>query len=220
MYIIVVGGGKVGYYLTRTLLTEAHEVLLIEIDGRKAARIEEELGEVVLQGDGCEASTLENAGTGRADIVIAVTGDDEDNLITCQLAKRKFNVSRTIARINNPANEKVFRVLGIDVTISSTQLILSQIEQEIPQTALSHLLTLRHADVEVVEAMLAPGSRVVGQAIRELRLPNGSVLPMLIRKGQALVPSGDTILEAGDEVIAVTKTENEDALRDLLFQRA
>ncbi len=220
MYIIVVGGGKVGYYLTRTLLSDGHEVLIIEIDPRKAARIEEELGEVVLQGDGCEATTLEGAGTQRAEVFVAVTGDDEDNLISCQLAKRKFGVSRTVARINNPANERIFRALGIDVTISSTQLILSQIEQEIPATALSHLLTLRHADLEVVEAKLAPGSRVIGQALRDLPLPSDCVIPVLIRGGKTVIPSGDTVLQVGDEVLAVTKTSSEDALRELLFRRA
>jgi len=220
VYIIVAGGGKVGHYLTKTLLLEGHEVLVIEIDPRKASRIEEELGEVVLQGDACEATTLEGAGAQRADVVIAVTGADERNLVTCQLAKRKFGVGRTIARINNPANEPIFRVLGIDVTISSTQLIMSQIEQEIPATALSHLLTLRHADLEVVEAKLAPGSRVVGQSVRDLPLPPGCVLPVIIRNGETLVPGGETVLQVGDEVIAITKTASEDALRELLFRRA
>ena len=220
MYIIVVGGGKVGFYLTRTLLQEGHEVLIIEQDSRKAAMIEETLGEVVMQGDGCEATTLQSAGTQRAEVVIAVTGDDEDNLITCQLAKRKFGVQRTIARINNPSNERIFRVLGIDVTISSTQLILSQIEQEIPATALSHLLTLRHADLEVVETVLTPGARVVGQTLRSLTLPPDCVVPVLIRNGQTVIPTGETTLQAGDEVIAVTRTSSEDALRELLCRSA
>lgn len=219
VYIIVVGGGKVGYYLSKTLLSEGHEVLVIEIDPRKVARIEEELGEVVMEGDGCEATTLESAGTSRAEIMVAVTGDDEDNLITCQLAKGKFRVPRAIARINNPANERIFRALGIDVTISSTQLILSQIEQEIPSRALSHLLMMRHADLEIVEAFLKPGMEVVGKPLRSLRLPAGCVIPVLIRDGQSVVPSGDTTLEAGDEVIVVTKTTNEDELRDVLFGR-
>jgi trk system potassium uptake protein TrkA len=133
MYIIIVGGGKVGYYLARALLNAPHEVLIIERDARTAERIGEELGEgVVLRGSGDEASTLQRAGAKRADVVIAVTGDDEDNLIVCQVAKRRFNVPRTIARVNNPKNEYIFNRLGIDMTVSATNVILSLIEQEIP----------------------------------------------------------------------------------------
>jgi len=137
MYIIVVGGGKVGYYLTKSLLEEGHEVLMIEKDPRKCASLIDEIGVNVLQGDGCEAATVAEAGMNRADAVIAVTGDDEDNLVVCQVAKQKFKVPRTIARINNPKNERIFRQLGIDVTVSSTELILSQIKQVIPASRFS-----------------------------------------------------------------------------------
>src|SRR4051794_29058802 len=125
MYIIVVGGGKVGYYLTKTLVNEGYEVLLIEKSAKKVAVYAERFGAVVLEGDGAEFSTLEKAGTGRAEVVIAVTGDDEDNLVICQTAKMQFDVPRTIARVNNPKNEELFKRLGIDVTVSSTNIILS-----------------------------------------------------------------------------------------------
>src|SRR2546426_6727036 len=144
MYAIVVGGGKVGYYLAKEMLDTDHEVLVIEKDGAKCERIAQELGDIVYKGDGCEAATMEATGFGRADMVIAVTGDDEDNLVSCQVAKVKFNVPRTIARINNPKNEEIFKHLGIDATVSATSAILAQIEQELPTHRLIPLLHLKH----------------------------------------------------------------------------
>jgi len=132
MFIIIGGGGKVGYYLTQALLEQGHEVVLIEQASRKAAALTEKLGNVVMEGDAADATTLENAGIVRADIVIAVTGHDEDNLVICQMAKRKFKVGRTIARINNPKNERIFERLGIDTTVSTTNLVLNAIGQGIP----------------------------------------------------------------------------------------
>src|SRR6266571_5912239 len=143
MYAIVVGGGKVGYYLAKEMLDSDHEVLVIEKDAAKCERIAQELGDIVYKGDGCEAATMEATGFGRADMVIAVTGDDEDNLISCQVAKVKFNVPRTIARINNPKNEEIFKHLGIDATVSATDVILSILEQEIPSEAIVPLLRMR-----------------------------------------------------------------------------
>ena len=165
MYIIVVGGGKVGYYLAKELVEEGNEVLIIEKDAAKAERIAEELGDISLRGDGCEASTMEMAGFGRADMVIAVTGDDEDNLVTCQVAKAKFKVPRTIARINNPKNEEIFKKLGIDTTVSATTAILSQIEQELPTHPLIPLLTLKGGGLEIVEVKVPENSAVVGKRI-------------------------------------------------------
>src|ERR671932_2401836 len=139
MYILIVGGGKGGYYLARTLVDEgATEVSLIEKNPQKVAIFTERFGEVVMQGNGDEAATLQAAGAARADVVIAVTGDDEDNLVICQVAKAHFNVPRTIARVNNPKNEELFRRLGIDVTVSATNIILNVIEQEIPERGLVH----------------------------------------------------------------------------------
>src|SRR4030042_708847 len=132
MYIIVVGGGRVGYYLLKALLNEGHEVLLLEKDARIGRNIGEELGSVCYRGDGCEAATLAEVGTSRADMLVAVTGDDEDNLVACQVAKHKYHVPRTIARIRNPKNEALFKKLGIDVTVSTTNIILEVIEREVP----------------------------------------------------------------------------------------
>lgn len=217
MYIIVVGGGKVGYYLTKLLLDEGQEALVIEEDARKCARLTDELGANVLQGDGCEVSTLAEAGAERADVIVAVTGEDQDNLVACQVAKRRFNVPRTIARINNPKNERIFRTLGIDLTVSSTELILSQIEQALPAHALVHLLRLRTVGVNFVEMVLPPDSPAIGKPLRELGIPDDCILPIILRHGdKAIIPYGDTTLEAGDEVIAVTTDASERVLQRIL----
>jgi trk system potassium uptake protein TrkA len=221
MYIIVVGAGKVGYYLAKELVEEGNEVLVIEKDTAKAERIAEELGDISLQGDGCEASTMEMAGFGRAEMVIAVTGDDEDNLVVCQVAKAKFKVPRAVARINNPKNEAIFKKLGIDTTISATNAILSQIEQELPTHPLIPLLTLKGGGLEIVEVKVPQRSAVVGKRIGEILLPQQSLIALIVDEdGEPRVPKSDTVLRAGDEVVAVTRTENEDALRAVLTASA
>ncbi|MDZ7318907.1 MAG: NAD-binding protein [candidate division KSB1 bacterium] len=211
MYIIIVGGGKVGYYLAKTLLQDEHEILIIEKDKRKCDIISAELGGIVLRGDGTDSIVMEEAGMNRCDLAIAVTGDDEDNLMICQMAKKKFGVKRAIARINNPKNERIFKLLGIDQTVSVTDLILAQIEREIPAQSLVHLLTLRDVGVSFLEAKVPPDSPAVNKPLRDLRIPDDVVIPMIIRGGKGIVPSGDTMLNAGDEVVAVT-TGTDDVL--------
>ena len=214
MYIIVVGAGKVGYYLARELLEEQHEVLIIEQDPAKCASISEELGDIVMQGDGCEASTLEQAGVGRCDMIIAVTGDDEDNLVVCQVARHRFQVPRTVARVNNPKNEEIFRRLGIDTTVSATSVIMAQIEQELPTHPLIPLMTLKGGGLEIVEVRVPPGSFVVGKPIRDILLPHQSLISLIIdTEGHPRVPTSETVIHAGDEVVAVTMRESEAALR-------
>ncbi len=217
MYIIVVGGGKVGYYLAKELLEDGHEVLVIEKDAGKCDRMAEELGDIVLCGDGCEAATMEMAGFGRADMVIAVTGDDEDNLVVCQVAKTRFSVPRTVARINNPKNEEVFKRLGIDTTVSSTTAILAHIEQELPTHPLIPLLTLKGGGLELVEVKVPLNAAVVGKRVKDLLLPQQSLVSLIIdQDGVPRVASGDTVIRAGDEVVVVTRRENEEALRTAL----
>jgi trk system potassium uptake protein TrkA len=217
MYIIVIGGGKVGYYLARALLDEGHEILVVEKDAARTEFICSELGSVCLRGDGCEVTTLTEVGTGRADMFIAVTGDDEDNLIACQVAKHKFNVPRTIARINNPNNEAIFKKLGIDVTVSSTNIILENIEEEVPTHPLTHLLDIKDKGLEIVEVKIPPHSTTIGKTVKELKLPKGSVLALIIRsQKKPTVPTAKTILQAEDQIIAVTAPESEEALRTAL----
>lgn len=217
MYAIIAGGGKVGFFLARELIEQGQEILIIEQNGERAEFIANELGNVVLVGNADEASTLAEAGAERADVVIAVTGDDEDNLVLLQVAKRRFGTRRTIARINDPRNEDLFRRLGIDATVNATQVMLSVLEQEIPQANLVSLLRLRNTDVEVVEAVMGPRSRAVGVPIRELQLPPDSTIAVVLRDGSPIFPAGSTVLESGDEVIAMTRGIHEPQLRSLFF---
>ena len=213
MYVIIVGGGSVGYYLCKALLDNGHEVLVLEKDVTNCERFEDELGSVCIRGDGCEAVTLADAGVSRADILIATTTEDEDNLVSCQVAKHKFSVPRTIARINNPKNEKIFKKLGIDCTINVTDLILEHIEEEIPMHQLSHLLTVGEGQ-ELLEIRIREGFAAVGKSVDQLSLPSDSILALVIRNGQKpQVPNKDIILQANDKVIAVTATDSEEALR-------
>ena len=217
MYAIVAGGGKVGFFLARELIEQGHEVLIIENNPERAEFIANELGNVVLRGNADEASTLAEAGAERADVVVAVTGDDEDNLVLLQVAKRRFGTRRTIARINDPRNENLFRMLGIDATMNATQVMLSVLEQEIPQANLVPLLRLRNTDVEVVEAVVDARSRVAGQPLNTVELPPESTIAVVIRKGAAFFPNGSTVLEPGDEVVALTRGMHEPRLRGLFF---
>ena len=217
MYIIVIGGGQVGYYLAKALLDEEHEVLVIERDSHRTEFIINELGSVCIRGDGCEAATLTEVGTERADMFIAVTAHDEDNLVACQVAKHKFNVPHTIARLSNPKNETIFKKLGIDVTVSSTNIILEYIEQEVPTHALTHLLTIRDRGMEIVEVRIPPDSSTAGKAVKELSLPPETVLSLIISKERKpRVPTPSTVIRAGDQIIAITPAESEEALRATL----
>jgi len=217
MYVIVIGGGKVGYYLATALLGQGHEVLVVEKDPLRTEFIRNELGSVCMRGDGCEVATLTEAGTGRADMFIAVTGDDEDNLVACQVAKHKFNVPRTVARINNPKNEAIFKEMGIDVAVSSTKIILESIAEELPTYPLIHLLDIRDRGLEIVEVKIPADAKTVGKEIRELSLPPESRLFLIIPKlEKPQVPTASTVLQAEDQIIAITTPESEEALRTAL----
>ena len=213
MFVVVGGGGKVGFYLAKELVDQGHEVVIIEQDERRAEIIESDLGAVVMVGDACETRVLAEAGAERADLVVAVTGDDEDNLVICQVAKVRFGAGRTIARINNPKNAEIFQKLGIDDTVSATDVVLSVIEQEIPRQHLIPLVHLRSADVEIVEAVIREGSTIAGRRLREVPLPQPSSIALIIRDGEAIFPKADTPVLFGDHVVAFTTSANEAALR-------
>lgn len=218
MYIIIVGGGKVGFYLASELVAEGNEILVIEQEPAKVERINDELGDVAVQGDGCEAAVLENAGTGRADMFIAVTGDDEDNLVSCQVARKKFNVPRTIARLNNPKNALIFKKLGIDTTVSATTAIMAHIEQELPTHHLIPLLSLRGSGLQIVEAQITEGSPARGRKLNDLPLPQQTLIALVIdADGNPHVPNGDTELAAGDKVLAVARPDAQDTLQQVLI---
>jgi len=217
MYIVIIGGGSVGYYLCQSLLKEGHEVLILDKDASKCERFGDELGSVCIRGDGCEVSTLADAGVNRADVFIATTNEDEDNLVSCQMAKHKFNVPRTIARVNNPKNEEIFKKLGIDCTIGVTNLILKHIQEELPSHPLTHLLTMAEEGAEIVEIKVEKNAIAAGKAVKDLKLPKDSVLALLIRNGEKpKVPTDNTVIHLDDRFIALTSMENEEKLRKAL----
>jgi trk system potassium uptake protein TrkA len=216
VYVIVAGGGKVGYYLSQHLLAEGHEVLLIERDSERVAEINDVLGAVAMLGDAAEAATQTAAGAPRADVVVAVTGEDEDNLVICQVAREKFHVGRTIARVNNPKNETLFRMLGVDVTVSQTNYILNLIEQAIPERSFIHLLSLRHEDLAIVDAKITERSAVAHRSLAEIELPVNTAIAAIARGPDLIVPNPATELLPGDDIIAVAHQDQEDELRRLL----
>jgi trk system potassium uptake protein TrkA len=216
MYVIVVGGGKVGYYLTKTLLSEGHEVLLVERSQSKVDYFNEQLGNVALRGDGAESSILAKAGAGRADVVIAVTGEDEDNLVVCQMAKLEYDVQKTIARVNNPKNEPIFKMLGIDVTVSHTAHIMNIIEQAIPEAPVIHLMNLQHPDLAIVDLKVGEESPVNGVVLGDVELPTDCIIAAILRGPDLIIPSAETELLNGDDVIAIAHSDQESALRRLL----
>src|SRR5574338_1046009 len=217
MYVVVIGGGTVGFYLTRELLAAGHEVVIIEEDPHGAREIADELGSIVVANDGCEGRYQAEAGMGRADAVAAVTGDDAVNLAACQVAKMRFNVPRAIARVNNPKHEKLFRQLAIDETVSPTRTILGVIEHEIPVHDLLHLTELECGELQIVEAQVDATSPVIGREIRDLRLPEGSHIVVVVRDQRALAVRPETRLGGGGQMLAVTSSEREDELRSLLI---
>jgi trk system potassium uptake protein len=218
MYIIVVGGGKVGYHLAKTLLGEGHEVLVIEKERSRVEFICSELGSICLHGDGCEAATQAEAGAVRANMLIAVTGDDGDNLVACQVAKHKYKVPRTIARMTNPKNEALFRMLGVDVTVSSTNVIMENIQQEVPTHVLTHLFTIQDRGLEIVEIKIPSDSGSVGKKIKELSLPVDSLLMLVMRHDKKpMMVTVDTVIQTGDQIVALTPTDTEEQLKNALM---
>jgi len=216
MFALICGGGKVGYYLAKSLLVQNLECVLLEKAASRSHMLSGELGDAVIAGDACDPRVLANAGIERADVVIAVTGDDEDNLVICQVAKRRFKTARTIARINNPKNEAIFIKLGIDVTISPTQLVLAAISMDLPDQGVVHLATLRQYGLELVELTLRASSPAVGYSFTDLALPSGTRLLSVLRTNQAPLYDRSLVLKAGDVVLATTREEDEGELRRVM----
>ncbi|MCS7222990.1 MAG: NAD-binding protein [Armatimonadetes bacterium] len=214
-YIIVAGGGKVGSQLAIALLKEGYDVLLVEKRRPRYELLREQLGDNVFFGDACEIRTMIRLGMERADVVVAVTGDDEDNLVICQVAKKWFKVPRVIARVNDPRNEENFRLLGIDQTVSATGLLMSFIEQEVPMPVVP-LAALGRGGLEVVEVFLQSDSPAVGQTVRDLQLPPGSLLVAVLRNESAQAVSGDTVLLDGDQILAIAPKGSVDDLTKAL----
>ena len=221
MYILIAGGGKVGANLARSLLRDGHghEVTLLEQDRERFEQLEQEFEHQVQLGDATEIFVLERAGIARPpDVVAAVTGDDEDNLIICQLAREKYGVSKVVARVNDPRNQTYFDLLGISPTVSATERIMALIEHEVPDHDLVHLLELRRENLEIVEVQINAGAPAAGKTIEKLKLPDGSRLISITRNGKSEIAIGSTELQPGDQVLAILQPGKEDELRRVLLK--
>ncbi|MCX5702732.1 MAG: TrkA family potassium uptake protein [Candidatus Omnitrophica bacterium] len=216
MYIIIVGAGKVGYFLSKRLCESKHTVIIVEKDKTLCEQIARELGALVIHGDGCDPRILDEAGVARADVLAAVTGEDEDNLIICQLAKERFGVQRTVGRVNNPDNEHTFSELGIDAPVDSTKIIAKIIEEEVSFSDFVTLMSFKRGKLAIVRVDLPSDSPVINKSIQEVSLPESSVLVSILRGEDVIIPKGNTILKAGDDVIALTLIGNEPQLLNLL----
>lgn len=203
MYVLIAGAGKVGWNLARELIGKGHEVTLIEERRDRYLTIEQELEHAVQYGDATELWVLERAGIQRAELVIAVTGDDEDNMLISQVAKEKYLCDRIIARVNNPRNRQWFELLGVSPIVSATDLILRLIEHEVPSYGLVHLLDLHAEKLEIIEIEVGPDAPAAGAAVKDVQLPEGSLIISVLRHGEGFVPKADTVIESGDEVLLV-----------------
>jgi trk system potassium uptake protein TrkA len=216
VYVIVAGAGKVGWNLARELLEKDHEVTVIEENRRRYLTVEQELEHSVAYGDATELWVLERAGINRADLVVAVTGDDEDNLLICQVAKQKYRVERIIARCNNPRNLELFKLLDIQPAVSATDLILRLIEHEVPEYGLVHLLDLPEEKLEIIELVVSDRAPAAGQQVADIEIPEGALVVAVLRaEGGGFVPKGETVIEAGDEVLLVLDPGLEEELTKL-----
>ena len=220
MYAIIAGGGKVGANVMRSLLRLGHEVTLIEQRRDRFDRREEEFEHQVQRGDATEIYVLERAGVARPpDIVLALTGDDEDNMIICQLAKEKYGAPKVIARVNDPRNQAHFDLVGISPTICATSSIMALVEHEVPEHDLIHLLELRQDNLEIVEVQIDRDSPSAGKRVERLDLPEGARLISVMRDGASEIAVGSTTLHAGDQVLAILEPGKEDELRRILLKR-
>jgi trk system potassium uptake protein len=217
MYIVVIGVGKIGYFLAKRLYSGKHSISVVDKDKFTCEEIAKELEILVINGDGCDPNILEEAGVERADVLAAVTGSDEDNLIICQLAKEKFNVRRTLARVNNPDNERIFSELGVDVPVDSTKIIAKIIEEEVSFSDFVNLMSFKRGKLTIVRVDLPTDSPVINKEIKDIQLPADSVLVSIVRGEEVIVPKGNTMLKPGDDIIALTLIGNESQLLNLLL---
>src|SRR5881227_3422008 len=222
MYVIVAGGGKIGANVMRSLLRLGNEVTLIEQRRDRFEQLEDEFEHQVQRGDATELYVLERAGIARPpDVVLALTGDDEDNMIIGQIAREKYGVPKVIARVNDPRNQPHFDLLGISPTICATSNILALVEHEVPEHEdLVHLLELRRENLEIVEVQITEDSPSAGKRVERLELPAGARLISVTRNGEAEIAVGATELRPGDQVLAILQPGKEDELRRVLLKRA
>lgn len=214
MYIVIAGGGKVGYYLTKTLLSYKHKIAMIELNKSICEKFADDLNIPVFIGDATRIDVLTAAEASKADIFIAVTGQDEENLISCQLAKTNFGVKRTIARVNNPKNIKVFQSLGVDTAVSSTSLISDLIEQEVDYSGMKTLTSIKNDKIVMCEILISKNSFVYNKKLRDLKIPEGCFIVSVIKHNEIITPNDNTLFRDGDSVIVVSPREIKEEIRD------
>ena len=215
MNIVIIGGGKVGYYLAKTLLSFHHKISMIEMKRETCEKLADELNIPVYHGDATKIDILKNAETSKSDIVIAVTGQDEENLIACQLAKNNFRVGKTIARVNNPKNSNVFLKLGVDFPVSSTTVITDMIEQEVDYAGMKTLTSVKNNKIVVSEIEIKRNSPVFNKRVMDIKMPKDCQLVSVIKNEEVLKPGDHLVLLEGDSVIVVSDSENKRHLREL-----
>lgn len=220
MEILIVGGGKAGRFLIKEFMERGHHVTLVEQDINKCLMVEDKFPIKVLTGDGSEAKVLEKAGIENMDVVLAVTEDDQDNLVICQLAERQFQVPRTFATVNTPGNEKLFEWLGVNVAVSSTAILAALVDQQVTMKDITSLLELPKHDLLMVEITIAPASPVVNKMITDIDLPSETILITILRGNTALVPRGKTVIHENDKIIALTHPHEENELRKCLNRQS
>ncbi|MFC1592979.1 potassium channel family protein [Candidatus Omnitrophota bacterium] len=216
MYILIVGAGKVGYFLAERLFHDKHSVAMIEKDKAVCEEVNRRLDILVINGDGCSPSVLKQGGIERANVVAAVTGDDEDNIIISQLAKKRFSVGRTVARVNDPKHEYIFNELGVDTPIDATAIIAKIIEEEVSFTDFVNLLSFKRGKLAIVRVDLPDDAPVINKMVKDIQLPADSVFVSILRGQEVIIPHGETVLESGDDIIALTMVGNESKLLELL----
>ena len=216
MFAVIIGCSEIGYHLAKSLLATGHEVVVVEKDQERCQLLIDEVGSISLQGDGTDEAILKQAGLARADVLIAVAGRDDTNLVICQMSKHVFSVPRTMAVIRDPKNESLFHVLGVDVVVNSIHLVLASLEDGIPGRPLVHLSSLRSPGTEMISVSIPSDAGVVGMRLEDLELPPRSFISLVIKNGGAALPTDGMVLEAEDELVAVTMTGDEQTLYDIL----
>ena len=219
MRIVIVGGGKLGYHLATIMLDRKHDVRLIEKNKLRCMRLANELDVEVLCGDGTVIETLEDAGTQNADCFIAVTGQDQDNLVASQLAKRQFKAIKVIARANDPRNMDALRILGADIVVSSTEIITNLIEQEVDIAEMHLLATLNKGRAGICTMTLPPDTALEGVTLKDVDLPESSLVISIVRGDAMMIPNGNTVIHANDEIVAVCEGKSQKQLLRVLRER-
>lgn len=218
MKMVIVGGGKVGWNLARIMLERRHTVSLIERDRQRCEKLADELDAAIFRGDGTNVAVLEAAGTQDADVFMTVTGSDQDNLVACQVARDHFHAKKVISRVNDPRNIETFRVLGIENTVCSTDILTKMIEQEADLAHMHLIATLNQGKAGICSMTLPSNTALDGVALKDISLPRGTLVISLIRRGVLTIPNGSTILQAGDELVAVSEDKSQKALMRALAE--